>query len=64
VQGSLTCRKIVQHGADGFPSSLKEGMLWIFIALKIHYLWPCLNLQTLVSNDKHANYYTTKDDIL
>jgi hypothetical protein len=33
LKGYLTCRKILQHGADGFTSRLKEGVLWIFIAL-------------------------------
>jgi hypothetical protein len=31
---SLTCWKILQHGADVFMSPLKEGLLWIFIVLK------------------------------
>jgi hypothetical protein len=30
---SLTCRKILPHGADGFTSTPKEGVLRIFIAL-------------------------------
>jgi hypothetical protein len=34
MQGSLTFHKILQHGADGFTSPLKEAALWIFIALK------------------------------
>jgi hypothetical protein len=34
AQGSLTCCKILQHGADGFPSPLKEVMIWILIALE------------------------------
>jgi hypothetical protein len=29
----LTCRKILQHGVDGFTSSPKECVLRIFIAL-------------------------------
>jgi hypothetical protein len=33
-KGSLKCRKILQHGADGFTDPPKEGVLWIFIALK------------------------------
>jgi hypothetical protein len=33
-KGSLTCRKILQHGADGFTSHPKESVLRIFIALK------------------------------
>jgi hypothetical protein len=34
MQGPLTCPNILQHEADGFTSSPKEGMLWIFITLK------------------------------
>jgi hypothetical protein len=30
----LTCRKILRHGTSGFTSHKKEGVLWIFIALK------------------------------
>jgi hypothetical protein len=30
----LTCCKILQHGANGFTFSAKEGMLQIFVALK------------------------------
>jgi hypothetical protein len=33
---SFTCRKILRHGASGFASPQKEGVLRIFIALKIH----------------------------
>jgi hypothetical protein len=29
--GSLTCHKILRHGADGFTSLPKEGVLRIFI---------------------------------
>jgi hypothetical protein len=47
VKGSLTCCKILQHGASGFTSHLKEGVLWIFIAFKIPMPWPGLNLQPL-----------------
>jgi hypothetical protein len=39
----FTCRKILQHGADGFTSPAKEGMLRIFITLKkIHCLGQVL----------------------
>jgi hypothetical protein len=30
----LTCCKILRHGADGFASTLNEGVLRIFMALK------------------------------
>jgi len=33
-KGSLTCRKIFRHGADGFTSPPKEGVLRNFISLK------------------------------
>jgi hypothetical protein len=35
VNGFLTCRKILRHGTSGFISHPKEGVLRIFIALKI-----------------------------
>jgi hypothetical protein len=31
---SLTCSKISRHGADGFTSAKKEGVLRIFMAFK------------------------------
>jgi hypothetical protein len=34
-KGTLTCRKILRHGADGFIFPPNEGMLLIFIVLKI-----------------------------
>jgi hypothetical protein len=34
----FTCRKILQRVADGFTSPLKEGTLWICVALKIHHI--------------------------
>jgi hypothetical protein len=30
----FACTKILQHGASGFTSRLKEGVLWIFISHK------------------------------
>jgi hypothetical protein len=47
MQGSLTCRKNLQHGADGFTSPPKEGILWILIAIKNPSSWLGLNPQTL-----------------
>jgi hypothetical protein len=32
-KGSLTCRKILRHGASGFTFPPKEGVQQIFIAL-------------------------------
>jgi hypothetical protein len=36
------------HGRDSFTSPLKEGVLRIFLPLKIWRLWPGLNLRTWV----------------
>jgi hypothetical protein len=47
LQVTFTSRKILQHGASGFTSPLKEGVLLIFIALKKPLPQPGLNLQTL-----------------
>jgi hypothetical protein len=38
VNGSFTYRKILGHGASGFTSHPKEGVLWTFSPLKIHRL--------------------------
>jgi hypothetical protein len=38
LEGSLTCRKMLRLGTSDFTSHLKEGVLRIFIALKIHHL--------------------------
>ena len=42
----------LQHGADGFTSPLKEGVLRIFLPLKIQRLWLGLNPWTWVG--QHA----------
>jgi hypothetical protein len=42
--GSLTCHKILQHGASGFTSHPKEGVVRIFIALKNPSPQPGLNV--------------------
>jgi hypothetical protein len=49
----------LRHGADGFTSPPKEGVLRIFITLKFHRPRPGLNLG---SSGKHANHYTTEGD--
>jgi hypothetical protein len=46
-KSSLTCRKILRHGAPDFSSPPKEVVLRIFIALKIHSPLQGLNPQTL-----------------
>jgi hypothetical protein len=48
MQGSLTWRKTLLHGADGFTSSLKEVALRTFIALKNPSSVPGLNPRTWV----------------
>jgi hypothetical protein len=43
----FTCRKILRHGASGFPSSPKENVLRIFTSLKNPLLLTGLKLQIL-----------------
>jgi hypothetical protein len=52
--------QIVGHGADGFSSPHKEGVLRIFIALK--NLLPSTGFEpsNLGSNSKHSNHQTTE----
>jgi hypothetical protein len=47
-------QKILWHGADGFTSP-KEGVLWIFIALKNQSPRPGLNPLTRVSMESTLN---------
>jgi hypothetical protein len=47
LTGSLTCRKILRHGANNYISHPKEVVLRILLPLKIHHSWPDLNAQTL-----------------
>jgi hypothetical protein len=61
-KGSSTCRKILWQGADSFTSPLKEGMVQIFIILKIPLPSARYEPANLGSNGKHANHQTTKDD--
>jgi hypothetical protein len=46
-KGFSAGRKILRHGADGFTSPPKEGVLWIFIAPKNSSSWLGLNPRTL-----------------
>jgi hypothetical protein len=46
LKGCLKCRKILRHGADGYTSPPKEGVLRILLPLKIHRPWPGLNPRT------------------
>jgi hypothetical protein len=61
-KGSLTCRKILQHGTDGFISPPKEALLQSFIALKNPLYSTRVEAANPGSNDKHASRYTTEDD--
>jgi hypothetical protein len=61
---SLTCCKILRHGADGFAFHPKEGVLRIFIALKNPSLSARFVSAKLGSNDMNANHYTTEDDMM
>jgi hypothetical protein len=54
--GSLTCHKILRHGANGFTSPPKEGMLWIFIALKNPSPSAGFEPVNHGSNGKHASH--------
>jgi hypothetical protein len=47
LQGSLTCRKILWHEADGFTSLPKEVVLRILLPLKIHRPQSGLNPRTV-----------------
>jgi hypothetical protein len=46
-QGSLTCRKILRHGADGFISAVDKVVLRILSPFQIHHSRPGLNSRTL-----------------
>jgi hypothetical protein len=59
-KGSLICLKILRHEANGFASPPKEGVLWIFIALKNPSSSAGIEPAELGSNVKYANHYTTE----
>jgi hypothetical protein len=54
-QGSLTCCKILDMGADTFTSPPKEVVLWIFITLKNPSSLAGFEPAYLGSNGKHDN---------
>jgi hypothetical protein len=54
--GSLTCRKVLRHGADGFTSPLKEDVLRILIALKNSSPLTGIERSKFGSNGKHATH--------
>jgi hypothetical protein len=56
----FTLSKILWHGVDTVTSPLKEGVLWIFTALKNSLPPPGLNPQTLGPMAKHVKHYITK----
>jgi hypothetical protein len=60
LKGSLTCRKILRHGASGFTSQPKEGVLQIFIALKKSIASAGFDPATLGSSGSYTNHYTTE----
>jgi hypothetical protein len=62
LNGSLTCRKILRHGADGFTSPPKEAVLRIFIDFKNPSLLAGFEPANLGSNGKLDNNYTTGND--
>jgi hypothetical protein len=47
LKGSLTCRKVLRHGANGYTSPPKEVVVQIFIALKNNRSRPGLNPRIL-----------------
>jgi hypothetical protein len=55
-KGSLTCRKILRHGGDGFTSLPKECVLRIFIALKNTSPTAGFEPSNLGPNSKQANH--------
>jgi hypothetical protein len=61
LKGFLTCSNILKHGANDFTSPLKEGVLWIFIALKNPSPSVGSEPANLGSNGKHANNQTPED---
>jgi hypothetical protein len=53
------CRKILRCGAFGFTSSLKEGVLWVFIAVTKSIASAEFEPMNLGYSGKHTNHYTT-----
>jgi hypothetical protein len=62
LKGSLTYRKILRHGADGFTFPPKEIALRIFIVLKNPSLSAGFEPTNLGFNGKHDDHYTTEND--
>jgi hypothetical protein len=62
IKGSLTCSKMLRHGADSFASPPKEVVLRIFIALKKPSPSAEFLHANLLSSDKHENHYASGND--
>jgi hypothetical protein len=61
-KNSLTCRKILRHGAHGITFPPKEGVLRIYIALKYPFTSTGIEPAKLWFNRKHVNQQTSEDD--
>jgi hypothetical protein len=61
LNGSLTCHKILWHGANGFTSPLKEVVLRTFTGLKNPLFLARFEPTNHGSNGKHNNHHTTKN---
>jgi hypothetical protein len=64
LHGSLSCRQVLRHAADGFnpPTQKEEVVLLIFIALKILSSSAGFEPTTIGSNGKHDNHYTMENN--
>jgi hypothetical protein len=58
----ITRRKILRHGASGFTSPPKEGVLGEFLSPSIAS--TVFEPANLGSNGKHTNYYTIETTLL
>jgi hypothetical protein len=70
AQGSLTCRTILRHGADGFTFPPKEGVLLICIAalagvepVNLGYNGNHATHCTTDSTSKHFAYFVWKGSL-
>jgi hypothetical protein len=59
VNGSLTCRKILRHGASGF-TSIRRNMRCRFLSPLKPIALAGFQPATLESSGKHANHYITE----
>jgi hypothetical protein len=63
-QDSLTCRKILRNGVEGFTSPLKKVVLRMFIALKKPLSLAESEPANLGSSGKHDNHQTPRPTML